>query len=227
MTVDLFVDHLAKAPPASAEELWYDTKTQSVAYAAAAERIGLTPAEYREFRRHLLDGDAVRVLLPSHVDAMAGRRGSYVYAVRDARLATRVYGWQVALADGKTVYVPAACGNLSVVSAPVVAHHWHPAPVAYLPTYHRRAAPVAVAVTAAAAPNVVTFSTPPPVAPAYSPPEPLTAPAPANAANYTPVLGLGLPILGGIIYTVSHLGGNPVAPPPCSAGSNSEFACRK
>jgi hypothetical protein len=50
MIVNMYVDHLMSPPPASAEEVWNATKVHAKLFSDAAARIGLTPAEYKEFR---------------------------------------------------------------------------------------------------------------------------------------------------------------------------------
>jgi hypothetical protein len=115
MIVNLYADHMMASPPASAEEVWNATRVHAREYSDAAAKIGLTPAEYKQFRDALLDGKAVYVTLPSHVDAMAGYRHGYVYAVHNANIQGKAMGWKVALPDGAIVYVPQTCGNLSVL----------------------------------------------------------------------------------------------------------------
>src|SRR5580704_17119640 len=114
MIVNLYVDHMMARPPASAEEVWAATKEHPREFELAAAKIGLTPAEYREFRNALLDGKAVYVTLPHHVDAMAGNKRGTVYAVHNAYIPGQVMGWRVSLPDGAVVYIPQTCGNLSM-----------------------------------------------------------------------------------------------------------------
>ncbi len=114
MIVNLYVDHVMARPPASAEEVWNATREQATVFSAAAKAIGLTGAEYREFRAGLLDGKAVLVRLPRRFEAMSSRRRGYVYAIKNAQLVRPEWGWKVALGDGTIVYVPRTCGNLSL-----------------------------------------------------------------------------------------------------------------
>src|SRR5579871_6894545 len=109
MIVNLYVDHMMSTPPATAEEVWNATKEHPRIYSEAAHRIGLTAAEYREFRNALLDGRAIYVTLPEHVDAMAGDRHGSIYAVRNAYMRHKVMGWKVTLSSGAVVYVPQTC----------------------------------------------------------------------------------------------------------------------
>jgi hypothetical protein len=50
MIVNLYVDHMMDAPATSSDDVWAATRDHSTLFATAAHRIGLTPAEYREFR---------------------------------------------------------------------------------------------------------------------------------------------------------------------------------
>ena len=121
MIVNMYVDHLMSPPPASAEEIWNATRVHSKLFSDAAARIGLTPAEYKEFRSNLLDGKAVYVKLPRRFDAMSGDRRGSVYAVKNAVMNQSVMGWQVALSDGNVVYIPQVCGNISLLKHAAVA----------------------------------------------------------------------------------------------------------
>jgi hypothetical protein len=213
MIVNLYADHLAQTPPQSAEDVWQDVRTNPVVYSQAAALLGLSSKEYAEFQQRLLDGEAVYMRLPRHVDAMAGNHHGHVYAIRNAQMTSSVLGWRVKLHDGKTIYIPQTCGNLSVVEPTYVS----------IPV--RVATPTKTVTKIAAVPYVPTLAqvAPAPVvvseAPSY--PDSIPAPPPQPSGLYA------IPIIGGIIYGVTHLGGGGTTPPPCSAGSNAEFACRK
>ncbi|MDQ2908785.1 MAG: hypothetical protein M3R44_05460, partial [Candidatus Eremiobacteraeota bacterium] len=155
MIVNLYVDHMMSAPPASAEEVWNETHEHAKRFSDAAARIGLTPDEYREFRTDLLDGKVRYVTLPRRLDAMSGNRAGSVYAVKNAYMTSSIQGWRVALADGNVVYVPQLCGNISLLRHAAIAQVPRPHPrVAYV--HHKphfvpalgvaQAAPVPVAV---------------------------------------------------------------------------------
>ena len=222
MIVNLYVDHMASTPPASSEEVWNATREHAKLYSDAAKRMGLTQAEYQQFRNALLDGKATYVTLPRRLDAMAGSRRGSVYVVKNAYLTAPARGWRVALADGNIVYVPQACGNLSVLRPRVVAHAavYHPKPVAYV-----HANPGVVPAVAAAE------TVPPPTPVTVVPEQPATeavaaapAAAPAAARGASPLLFLIPAALGGIIAGIGH--GSPHQNvPPCAAGSNAMGAC--
>jgi hypothetical protein len=216
MIVNLYVDHLMSTPPASAEEVWNATKEHPLIFSTAAQRIGLSPKEYQEFRNALLDGKAVYVRLPRRLDAMSGDRRGTVYAVKNAMTTTSILGWRVTLADGAQVYVPQVCGNISLLRPAVVAHVKRP------PTFRR---------TARRVPRVVT-----PVA--LTPPEqvvPVDVPAPAAqivpasaAVSHGGGFLYGIPLIGGFLACVAaHCGSSPPnsPPPSCSSGSNGVGVC--
>jgi len=218
MIVNMYVDHLMSPPPASAEEVWNATRVHSKLFSDAAARIGLTPAEYKEFRGNLLDGKAVFVKLPRHVDAMSGNRRGSVYAVHNAVMQESLMGWRVALADGNVVYVPQVCGNISLLKH---------AAVAYVPPKHKRAVLAAKYVPAVTVqPTVETPVTV--VPPVEAAPE-----APAAAAQVVPEAshgGGGFPFwaplgAGGLIAGLIH--GNTSPAPPCRSGSNALNVCSK
>jgi hypothetical protein len=85
-------------------------------YKQAAARIGLTPREYDEMERRIASGEVKRTTLPVRLDAMAALRHGSVYAISDVRVLPSQTAYAVVLSDGKRVYIPAECGNLSVVS---------------------------------------------------------------------------------------------------------------
>ncbi|GAC1475877.1 MAG: hypothetical protein PVSMB8_01260 [Vulcanimicrobiaceae bacterium] len=236
MIVNMYVDHLMATPPASAEEVWNATRVHSKLFNDAASRIGLSPAEYREFRTALLDGKAAFVRLPRKVDAMSGARHGSVYAVRNAVMSSTIMGWRVALADGNVVYVPQVCANLSMV---------HPAHVAmkpmartprvlgakHVPSFHPAVASVPKETPVAMeAPPVET----PIDVPAAAPTVAQVAPAAIAAGGGTGFLFAIPALIGGIIAGTNH--GNTsnndtaptpvmIVPPSCSKGSNTVGAC--
>jgi hypothetical protein len=217
MIVNLYVDHLMATSPASAEEVWNATREHSKLFSEAAERIGLTPREYQEFRTRLLDGKAVYVVLPRRLDAMSGSRHGSVYAVKNAYMNQSIMGWRVQLADGNLVYVPQICGNISLLHHTAVAAVTHKRKYVAHTYYHQPT----FTPTIATQPVDVT------------PPEQFEAPAtvaqavPAAAVSHPSGFLWAIPaVIGGAIAGFSH-GGSTPSVPPCSLGSNSSFACQK
>jgi hypothetical protein len=220
---NLYVDHLSDAFLSNSDELREQMVVHSQNYNKAAELIGLTPRETKEVKENLLlDRHITYGPLPKHIEAMAGKHENRVYAVHNAYIEGKpVMGWRIALSDGKVVYVPQVCGNLSV------GYERAPVAVAVVHYHHVTNKKQVVAVYTPAS-----SSTPTPVV--IAPPPAVEVPAEAsasvaaapNTSNYTGTL-LAVPILGGIIYDVIHPGTPTPVVPPCSAGSNAEFACKK
>jgi hypothetical protein len=221
MIVNMYVDHLMSPSPTSSEEVWNATRVHSKLFSDAASRIGLTPAEYKEFRENLLDGKAVFVKLPRRVDAMSGDRSGSVYAVKNAVMNQQIMGWRVDLADGNVVYVPQVCGNISLLRHAAVAVA--PRPHRVVAMHRRRAHFVQAIATVPSTPVLVT------------PPEaPVADVAPATTAQVVPSSsgsrGSGFlyfipAAVGGIVAGLVH--GNTPAAPPCKDGSNSMNVCSR
>ncbi|MBD5654650.1 MAG: hypothetical protein IAI50_05655 [Candidatus Eremiobacteraeota bacterium] len=221
MIVNMYVDHMMDRPPASAEEVWNATKEHGQLFADAAKRIGLTPDEYREFRNSLLDGKAVYVRLPRRVDAMSGNRRGSVYAVHNAVMSQPVMGWRVQLADGNMVYVPQACGNISLLRHAAIA-------AAPVPAHHRPALAYTQAVATVPKETPVIMTPPADVAPVLETPPTVAEAVPAAAPAGFPLFAFIPLALGGLVAAVSHGGNSSTpAPPPCTAGSNTSGVCSK
>ena len=212
MIVNLYVDHLMSAPANSAEEVWYATHQHARVFTEAARQIGLTDAEYQEFRDALLDGRALYVKLPRRLDAMSVDHRGYVYSIKNAILTGTAMGWKVGLRDGTEVYVPQTCGNISLLHrSQTLAKHETPA-------FHQSFAVVAqppeqqVALTAPSADI--------PVAAPATAGEVQFAPGSAAAAHHAGVLPF-LPFIGGLFALPGP------AVPKCSGGSNAVGVCSK
>jgi hypothetical protein len=221
MIVNMYVDHLMSPSPTTAEEVWNATRVHSKLFSDAAARIGLTPSEYKEFRGALLDGKAVYVKLPRRVDAMSGDRRGSVYAVKDAVMTSDVMGWRVTLADGNVVYVPQACGNISLLrhaAIAVVPHH------KVIAVVHHKARYVQAIATTPVAPTPVVVVPPetPPVEPAPVAAQVIPAAAGSHGSGFLYFIPVAV---GGIVAGLVH--GNTSPAPPCNHGSNALNVCSK
>ncbi|MBV8726830.1 MAG: hypothetical protein JO233_03515 [Candidatus Eremiobacteraeota bacterium] len=143
----------------------------------AGAEMGLTPREFAEFLRTFKHTKPAWVTLPRHLDAMSAiHRSGTVYIVRDVVIPAGTSGWEVDLHEPHQLvrlFMPASCGNLSVIRTPVIMHLAKRPP---LPPRHIETA-------------------------AASPPPPTPAPV-AEASPFPPPphhLGGLLPLLGGII----------------------------
>ncbi len=243
MIVNLYVDHMMSTPPASSEQVYAATQEHAKQFSDAASRIGMTPAEYHEFRRSLLDGKVTYVRLPHRLDAMSGDRRGSIYAVKNAVMTAPGMGWRVALADGNVVYVPQVCGNISLLRNGALAAH---RPTAVVPIVaaahthrHRAGAPFTPAVGPAPAPasaadTPVSLVPPEQAVPAAEAPATVAqvSPVAAAAAAHGPFAGIfALPFLlaGAVVGATHHSspGDTPAAVvPPCTSGSNALNACQ-
>jgi hypothetical protein len=207
MIVNLYVDRMMTTPPQSMYDVYNATKAHAGVYKDAAARIGLTPAEYKEFRKNLLDGKAVYIRLPRHLDSIAGVHHGRAYALSNVHLSGEERGWEVGLANGTQVFVPSTCGNLAMLHKPAPFH----AVAAYqvnkpVPVFPQPAPPPVTEVS-------------------FAPPAPIDA-APMSVPVSHPVAWWPIPLVGGLAAGLSHIGsggGTPI--PPCSAGSNSMGVC--
>lgn len=114
---DLSHDRMASDPVALVSDVQQALILQDRRYTEAGRKIGLSAREYDEFEKHVLIGEVERTTLPSRLDAMAGLRRGRVYAVKNVRVRSGEAAYVVALDDGKRVYIPVVCGNLSVLRA--------------------------------------------------------------------------------------------------------------
>jgi hypothetical protein len=228
MIVNMYVDHLMSPSPASAEEVWNATRVHSKLFSDAAQRIGLTPSEYKEFRNNLLAGKAIYLTLPRRVDAMSGARGGSVYAVKNAVMTKPIMGWRVALADGNVVYVPQICGNISLLRHAAIAQA--PLRLASSPSRpghqvtlnkHKPARYVKADTIEPETPVVMT-----PDAPAAPATVAQAIPSAEESKGASPFAFLLPAALGGLLAGTVH-GAPSTSTPVCSLGSNSDFACKK
>lgn len=90
---------------------------------SAARQMGLTPQELAEFTGAVADGRLSYGPVPQRLDAMSGYRRGRVYVLRNVSIPKGTMGWSLAIAEDRRVvalYVPASCGNLSMVVKPRV-----------------------------------------------------------------------------------------------------------
>jgi hypothetical protein len=171
---------------------------------AAATRIGLTPSQYAQFQAAISNSRVAWVTLPRHLDAMTWQSGSKVYALHDVIIPAGTHGWEVDLHErGRTLalYMPAKCGNLSIVTknTPVVAHKPVPTRVAAL----KVAPPPVAEAPIPAAPEVA-------VAPAPVPEDVPPAPVAVAQSAFPPVAAAGhsiVPFLAPLLFGLAALSG--------------------
>jgi hypothetical protein len=231
--VNLYVDRFMQNSPNTAEELWNATKEHSKIFADGARKVGLTGAEYSEFQEALLDGKAIYVRLPTHMDAMAGLHHGHAYAVKSVTVPANTLGWKVALSDGTLVYVPQICGNLSVVHGVGIAHHPGQPPKKVAGGGGTPPPQVVTQGSNYGPPpgTPVTFDTPPPAVsynPVYTPSTPeYTAPVYVPPVTHSSILPFLIPIVAFVGGTVGSVSSPPTTiVPGCSQGSNLLGVCQ-
>jgi hypothetical protein len=178
---------------------------------AAAVRLGLTAGEYAQFHAAIDESRVAWVTVPRHLDSMTWQAGGRVYALHDVIIPSGTHGWEVDVPSHGGVlalYMPAKCGNLSLVRRPVRAIAQHtivPAHVAVVASPAPVPPPPVVVAAAPAPPD----DAPAPAAPA--PPSEFP-PAPAAAAKHN-ALFLA-PLLFGLAALSGGSGSGPIAAPP-------------
>jgi len=210
---------------ASTSQLQANVNRQRHLFEVAGTKLGLSPREFAQFAARIDAKQLTYVTIPRHLDAMSWSSGGRVYVLHDVIIPAQTKGWEIDLQEQDHVvalFVPARCGNLSILRRPLPAIAKAPAP------------PPRVAVEAAA--------TAPPVAPA-APAVSMPAPPPATPAPYESVASstppvthharwwplLLIPIVGLIaggfhggstppLTTVPPLNGPPPGPTPPPAG---------
>lgn len=97
-------------------------------FETAAGDLGLTDSETAELVQRIMSGRVRWTVMPRHLDAMTWAWDGSVYMYRDVVIPDDEYGWETDIRVGDNVhalFIPAACGNLSLVERSV--------PVAYVP----------------------------------------------------------------------------------------------
>lgn len=165
----------------STSQLQGDVTQQRRAFESAGVKLGLTPREYAQFEARIAGRQLAYVTLPRHLDAMSWSSGGNVYVLHDVVIPAGTKGWEIDLREGRHVvalFIPARCGNLSVVRRTLPALAQAPAPH---PAVVEAAATQPPAPEASAAPVVV----------APAPPAATPAPYQSVAASTGPAHHLG------------------------------------
>ncbi|MDQ6930551.1 MAG: hypothetical protein M3126_07795 [Candidatus Eremiobacteraeota bacterium] len=202
----------------SASDLARQSRNSQVVLATAAQRLGLTHAEYVQIYESIQRHRMRRVIVPRHLDAMTWLRGTRVLMNDDLIIPANTLGWEIDLPRFGSivkVFIPSSCGNLSLVVQPVV--------VAEAFTVHfTPATPKPLAFTLPR-PD---FSSPIAMPQSLSPVPTLTAMIPpvAHAAHNGWLLFL-LPIAIGMIHGGNGGGGGGTVVPPVVPTPTPPFVC--
>jgi hypothetical protein len=132
----------------------------------AASLAGMSPAEYRAFRVATATQRPDWVRIPRHLSAMTWYSGGQVRVTYDVEIPAATYGFEYdesAAAQRLRIFLPVACGNLSVLRERIrrVAVHKPPMAVSAI-SPHAVAMPMATPLPAAVAPAPESMSTPMP-----------------------------------------------------------------
>lgn len=106
---------------ASTADLRTNLVRDSALFKAAGSKLGITSAEYAAFSSRIASGQLTYVTIPRHLDAMSWASAGTVYVLRDVMIPQSTKGWEVDIVErDQTValFVPARCGNLSIVRRP-------------------------------------------------------------------------------------------------------------
>lgn len=184
---------------------------------AAAVKLGLTPSQYAQFHAELMSSRTAYVTVPRHLDAMTWQGGGHVYALHDVVIPANTHGWEVDLpaSNGRilALYMPALCGNLSLLnkSAPVVAHHTVPVPTRVAALTAPQPAPAVVAAPVAAAPPPAAVPNDEVAAPAAPVVAQAAFPPVAAAVAHGGFLPFLVPLIAGAVALTGGGGSSPVA----------------
>jgi hypothetical protein len=102
----------------STAQLKSDAVHNQAVFKAAGLELGLTPNEYAAFSSRVAAGRLAYVTVPRHLDAMSWASAGRVYVERDVVIPRATKGWEIDLQErNETValFIPARCGNLSIV----------------------------------------------------------------------------------------------------------------
>ncbi|TAM56184.1 hypothetical protein EPN52_15155 [bacterium] len=108
----------------------------------AAGKLGLTPGEFNAFLQQWRTHQMRWVEIPRHLDGMTWAAGDNVHVIKDVLIPSNTMGWEVDIpGPGRTLslFLPAACGNLSLLARPrrvaaLAPPKPHPTPVPARPT---------------------------------------------------------------------------------------------
>jgi hypothetical protein len=193
-------------------ELQYNFRKNEALMRQAGMDLGLTREQYEQFRLALEVGKPNWVTVPRHLDAMTWQSGGQIHVLHDVIIPANQKGVEVDLHAGDKIialFLPAKCGNLSVIRRTVP----HVATVRNFPVPHVAAAQAPPPAQDVAA--VVPPPPPPEVAAAIPlPPPPVVA---RHGFSLLPLAAL-LPFIvntGGGGGGSTPSGGTIVGPPPC------------
>jgi hypothetical protein len=189
-------------PIASTPQLQSEAHLDRRLFEAAGAKLGLSPAQYAEFVSRIDRRQLTYVTIPRRLDAMTWSSGGRVYVVRNVVIPANTKGWEIDLIQQHEVlalFVPARCGNLSVLHKPLPAIAKAPPP-----------RPVEVAAAATMPPAMPAVVVPQAPVPTAAPYQTVAATTPTVTHRFRLWPLLLVPIIG---FLASHGGGTTNVPP--------------
>ncbi len=116
---------------ASTSQLQANVNRQRHLFEVAGTKLGLSPREFAQFAARIDAKQLTYVTIPRHLDAMSWSSGGRVYVLHDVIIPAQTKGWEIDLQEQDHVvalFVPARCGNLSILRRPLPAIAKAPAP---------------------------------------------------------------------------------------------------
>ncbi len=205
----IVLDVLGRAPVLgrlrSTAELREKMRSESSVFLQAASLIGLTNVQTDTLMHDIDAGNLRYVVVPRHLERTTWSADGRAHVLDNVIIPADTHGWEIDLRNGRTiseVFIPAACGNLSIDHRRLPPPHRDAVPT---PPPHRDAVPPPVAVV-----------TPQPLPP-VPPPPPQTI-VQVQRPSIVPWLlaGVALFIAGRNTSTTTTIINNiPSTPPPC------------
>lgn len=189
----------------STAELREKMHSDSSVFLQAARLIGLTNVQTDTLMHDIDAGNLRYVVVPRHLERMTWAGDGQAHVLNNVIIPANTHGWEIDIRDGRTlseVFIPAACGNLSINHRRLPPPHREPVPTP-------RPAPL---VTPPPSPVV----TPQPLPPVAAPPPETIVRVQRQSILPWLVAGLALFIAGhNTTNTTTIINNIPSTPPPC------------
>lgn len=187
----------------STAELREKMRSDSAVFLQAAALIGLTNVQTDRLMHDIDAGNLRYVVIPRHLERTTWAADGQAHVLNNVIIPANTHGWEIDLRDGRTVsevFIPAACGNLSI-------DHRR------LPPPHRNPVPTPPPAT----PSPLPIVTPQPLPPVPPPPPQTIVHVQHPSILPWLVAGLALFIAGqhSTNTTTTIINNIPSTPPPC------------
>jgi len=192
----------------STAELRERMRSDNSVFLQAAALIGLTNVQTDTLMHDIDAGNLRYVVIPRHLERTTWAADGQAHVLNDVIIPADTHGWEIDIRDGQTiseVFIPAACGNLSINHRRLPPPHRDAVPT---PPPHRDAVPT---------PPPVAVVTPQPLPPVPPPPPQTIVRVQRQSILPWLVAGLALFIAGhnSTNTTTTIINNIPSTPPPC------------